>query len=345
MNRIKTAAFVLSAFMVGCTASKPAGQSTATEVNKIWDAAPHNAFTDLIRFDNFFYCTFREGASHVSGPGGTARVIRSKDGKTWEPVASFAIKDHDVRDPKISITPNNRLMVLMDVESYQDGKVATRKPFVSYLSSSGGTFTDPVASVVDPDIAVASDWVWRVTWDRGTGYAIDYQPDAIYVLKTKDGTAFEKVSKIEVEDYPNESTIRFDANGKMYVLIRKERGDKLGVLAVSNPPYQQWTLHKMDRRLGGPNFIFLNDTTLCIGSRFFPDETPSGPGLFKNPKTAIMLSDLNGKIYKTIELPSGGDNSYPGLLVYKNQLWVSYYSSHEGKTSIYLAKIPMAQLH
>jgi len=40
-----------------------------------------------------------------------------------------------------------------------------------------------------------------------------------------------------------------------------------------------------------------------------------------------------------LTLPSGGDCSYPGLVWHENLLWMSYYSSHEGKTSIYLAKI------
>ena len=35
----------------------------------------------------------------------------------------------------------------------------------------------------------------------------------------------------------------------------------------------------------------------------------------------------------------GGDTSYPGLLWHDGVLWVSYYSSHEGKTSIYLARV------
>ena len=38
-------------------------------------------------------------------------------------------------------------------------------------------------------------------------------------------------------------------------------------------------------------------------------------------------------------LPSGGDSSYPGFAFYENLLWTLYYSSHEGKTAIYLAKI------
>ncbi len=40
-----------------------------------------------------------------------------------------------------------------------------------------------------------------------------------------------------------------------------------------------------------------------------------------------------------LTLPSGGDTSYPGLVWHQNLLWMLYYSSHEGKTSMYLAKI------
>ena len=42
---------------------------------------------------------------------------------------------------------------------------------------------------------------------------------------------------------------------------------------------------------------------------------------------------------KGLELPSGGDCSYPGMVWHEGLLWMSYYSSHEGKTSIYLAKV------
>ena len=44
------------------------------EVRKIWDWAPHNAFTDLLRFKGKWFCVFREGNAHVS-PDGALRVI------------------------------------------------------------------------------------------------------------------------------------------------------------------------------------------------------------------------------------------------------------------------------
>ena len=44
-------------------------------------------------------------------------------------------------------------------------------------------------------------------------------------------------------------------------------------------------------------------------------------------------------------LPSGGDTSYPGIIKVGDELWVSYYSTHEtGNASVYLAKIPLALL-
>ncbi|MCX5643346.1 MAG: hypothetical protein NTZ17_01480 [Phycisphaerae bacterium] len=43
-----------------------------------------------------------------------------------------------------------------------------------------------------------------------------------------------------------------------------------------------------------------------------------------------------------IKFPRGGDISYPGFVWYNDLLYVSYYSSHEGKTSIYLAQIKIA---
>lgn len=40
-------------------------QETVFRVAKIWDHANHNAFTDLIRHEGKFYCTFREADSHL----------------------------------------------------------------------------------------------------------------------------------------------------------------------------------------------------------------------------------------------------------------------------------------
>ena len=337
---------IIFMLLAGCSTNKnlPGIKSKEIEVTKIWDAGPHNAFTDLMRFKNNFYCTFREGTTHVKGWDGKARILKSKDGKNWKSIALIEMPEKDLRDPKLSITPDNRIMVLMDVETVENAKVISRKPYVSYSDEAGEKFSSPKASTVDDSVASWSDWVWRVTWYNNTGYAINYQPNGnLYLFKTKDGSHFENVSKINIDGLPNESTVRFDTNGKIYVLIRREQKDKMGVIATSNPPYKDWTFDYLNQRLGGPDFIFLNDSTLCIGSRLYPKDEIKGEGN-KRHLSAVFISDLRGKVKKIIELPSGGDTSYPGIVVYNETLWYSYYSSHEGKSSIYLAKIPLSKL-
>ena len=37
------------------------GDAELVQVRKIWDRAPHNAFTDLVRFHDRWFCVFREG--------------------------------------------------------------------------------------------------------------------------------------------------------------------------------------------------------------------------------------------------------------------------------------------
>ena len=49
----------------------------------------HNAFTDLLRFRDRWWCTFREAESHGDSIG-TLRVLVSEDGDTWSSAAEIA---------------------------------------------------------------------------------------------------------------------------------------------------------------------------------------------------------------------------------------------------------------
>lgn len=72
---------------------------------KIWDQGEHNAFTDLIRFNDVWYCAFREASGHVKGNGGI-RIIAFVDGEDWESRSLLLEEGVDLRDPKICFTPN-----------------------------------------------------------------------------------------------------------------------------------------------------------------------------------------------------------------------------------------------
>jgi hypothetical protein len=317
-------------------------------ITKVWDKEKHNAFPDMVQFKDYFYITFREGGNHVGNENnGRVRVIRSKNKKEWESVALFDLDEEDVREARLSVRPDGTLMAIVAAGVYKDGKYLTLAPFVSFSNKWGKDFSKPEKATFSNEITPSLDWIWRVTWHKGIGYGIMYTANYKTVdgkrartmfaqlLSTKDGKHYDKVPGIEIDGSPNESTIRFDKNGKMYILVRRETEDQMGVLAVSDFPYKTWNYHKLNIRLGGPNFQFLGKDRLIIGSRLHEGRTAS---------TAMLVTDLEGKIIKTIKLPSGGDNSYPGMILDKKQLWVAYYSSHEGKATIYLAQIPLEEL-
>src|SRR5690348_10048277 len=101
-------------------------------VTMIWDQGKHNAFTDLIRWRDKWYCTFREADAHVGGDG-KLRLLESSDGKTWQSVALLAEEGIDLRDPHLSITPDDRLMIVAGGSVYKGTKtIMGRQPRVAF---------------------------------------------------------------------------------------------------------------------------------------------------------------------------------------------------------------------
>ena len=307
-------------------------------VRCIWDAGRHNAFTDLIRHDGKFYCAFREADHHVprdrSGDG-KARVLVSEDGQTWASAGLIELDGVDLRDPKLSVTPEGKIMVVMGGSHYERGKLLKRVPTAALLNPQTGKIEPPVSLKIDSEIAGNEDWLWRVTWHKGVGYGVVYQPArsswGTHLVKTTDGLQYDLVHTLKLPGKPNESTVRFTPEGEMRIVVRNEDGKPRGHLGIANPPYTEFTWQEINHKLGGPNIVQLPGGDWVLGSRAYGKPTQTVLGI---------LSD-DGKFDRRITLPSGGDTSYPGLLVHEGELWVSYYSSHEGKSAIYLATVPL----
>lgn len=312
-------------------------------VTKVWDKAPHNAFPDLFEYKKYFYATFRESTSHVGNENdGKVRVVRSKDLKNWETMHLFQLPGIDIREARLSAMPDGKILVTVAGGVWQDKQYLSLSPYVAFSDKNGANFSPLKKSEIDPVIKRELDWIWRMTWYNGVGYGVMYQNYPGHrggnwkaqLLKTTDGKKYERVVELPVDGNPNECTIRFDKKGKMYILIRRESDDRMGRIATGEYPYTKFEYQPLTWRLGGPNFLFYNDDELIIGSRFHEE---------KSTCTALFLTDLKGKPKKIIRLPSNGDSSYPGLVMYKKKLWALYYSSHEGKTSIYMAEVPLTE--
>lgn len=316
-------------------------------VTMISDSADHNAFTDLIMYKRNFYCVFRESDAHVPGQKGilgNIKVIKSKKGLEWETMAILSSDKYDLRDPKLSILPDGRLMILMGGSEFDKGQLKAQLSHVSF-SSDGVIFTDPQPVSIDSTIRSKYDWVWSITWKDTVGYAALYQINLpggkwnVALMKTYDGISYEPLLNWNVGPRPCEARIRFAPDERMIVIVRRESGGN-GILGISPPPYTEWTWHDLSMKLGGPNFLVISNEEILIGSRIFTQrEVGQRIGyISEKDRTGIFLANDIGEIRKVIELPSGGDTSYPGMLIYKNYLYVTYYSSHDGKAKIYFAK-------
>ena len=317
------------------TASSP----EIISVRKIWDRAPHNAFTDLVRFQGKWFCTFREGERHAGGRHGQLRVLVSQDGVRWNSAALLIEEGVDLRDPKLSVMADGRLLLVSGGSLYDGDRYLTRAPRVA-LSGNGFDWSSPRRVLAE------DHWVWRVTWHKGRGYGVSKlgetpTPRRAFLYWTTDGIEWNWITEFKLpgltpearKTAPSETTVRFLPDDRMVALIRP------GWVGSSPPPYREWTFHKLGHRLGGPNFIRIPDGSLWAASRGYPPGTPViGAWTQGEPFTVLARLTLTG-YEPVLKLPSGGDTSYPGMVWYQGLLWISYYSSHEGKTSIYLARI------
>jgi hypothetical protein len=298
---------------------------------KIWDSAAHNAFTDLVRFNDAWFCVFREGTAHVSD-NGAIRVISSSDGgRTWESAALLTSKTMDLRDPKIVITPKKELMIVAAGALIDRSKQSHQS--LVWFSIDGKKWGDAIP-VGDPDY-----WLWRVTWHDGVALGIGYPTTkaakGIRVYRSEDGRKWETLlANAFDKDGPNETGTVIDPDGTAITLLRRDDKPATAQLGTSMPPYTDWTWRDLGVRVGGPAMIRVPDVGLIAVARLYD----------KPVRTAVCAVDEKvGKLTELLALPSGGDTSYAGLVWHDGLLWVSYYASHEGKTSVYLAKVKFSR--
>jgi hypothetical protein len=300
------------------------------EVHKIWDKAPHNAFTDLLWYKDRFFCVFREGTKHAS-PDGALRVITSLDGEHWNSAALITSPDSDLRDAKITVTPKGKLM-LSGAEALHDQSVHTHQSLV-WFSEDGINWSEK-HEIGDPDF-----WLWRTTWHNQKAYNFGYacgEQKSLRLYSSKNGKTFKTlVENLNIEGYPNETSIVF-AGDTALCLLRCDGENSFGLIGSSLVPYTSWKWKNLGVRIGGPHMILLPDGQLLAAVRLYGGEDG------RTARTSLCwINRKTGKLIEALKLPSGGDTSYAGLVFHDGFLWVSYYSSHEGKTSIYLAKVMM----
>jgi len=166
----------------------------------------------------------------------------------------------ELRDPKLSVTPDGRLMILAGGSVYDCGKLIGRQPRVAF--SRNGLDWTPTQRILSE-----GEWLWRVTWHQGRAYGVSYNTApgdgkdndwSVKLLVSRDGIEYEQITVLDIPGRPNETTLRFLNSREMMALVRREGGNMQGWIGVSRPPYywalpSQWNgaLTRRERGLAG----------------------------------------------------------------------------------------------
>jgi len=330
-SRIQVALFVL--FSANCTdsiAGELIPNVELSEVNPVeWDGS-HNAFTDLTWFRGRIYLTFRSCPDgHMVHPTSKIKVLSSLDGNSWREDYSFSVPNRDTRDPhfvqladKLFIysgtwycgehrpTIRNMNQMLGFGVSTTDGKQWS-KPF-----QLNGTYGHYVWRGAAYDGAVYLCARRRRNFTEITDLSNHASLVESRILKSDDGVSFQDVGFFQSE-FGDETAFNFDPDGTIHAVSRRGGGRTAQLIKLS-PPYNKPEHSDLGRYIGGPMIFNYGEHTLVAGRNIH------------NGKATTNVSVLNDrKLVDLINLPSGGDCSYPSMVTLcPGCVLVSWYSSH-----------------
>jgi hypothetical protein len=318
-----------------------------TDIRRVFHDGHHNAFTDLIRFRGRYYLTFRSCPNgHMVHSTSSIIVLASEDLKNWQPVHRFSVPLRDTRDPHFLVF-RDRLFVYTGTW-YSGTGTLPRDQYDLNLhlgyaawSPDGTDWNSPVMLE-----GTFGHYIWRACSFGDKAYLCgrrkhDFrvgpkgEGDEVHslMLESDDGLVWRKRAVFQ-ETEGDETAFAFREDGSILAIGR--RGRNPAQILRSRPPYEHWDRRDLDRYIGGPLLARWNGQWVVGGRKTIGDTGPT---------TALYWLDSD-RLQEFAELPSAGDNSYPGFLeLSPDHAVMSWYSSHEkdqsGKaiTAIYMADL------
>lgn len=318
-------------------------------VRLAFDNGEHNAFTDLCHFQGRTYLTFRSCPDgHGVNPTSTIIVLCSEDLQTWRQVHRFSVAKRDVRDPHFLIF-QEKLFVYTGAWYCGDSapKQYELNEHLGYAAwtGDGTTWHSPIMLE-----GTYGHYIWRAATYGGKAYLCGRRKREFVhdpgrnrqliesaILQSDDGLVWRKAGLFQAE-HGDETAFLFEEDGSVLAVARS--GPRPAQVCRSLPPYKMWRRTDLDRYIGGPLLVKWGERYLVGGRKMIKPAPPV--------TTLYWLSD--DRLHEFAELPSGGDNSYPGFIeLSPTRALISYYSSHErddaGKTTtnIYLADLVLEE--
>lgn len=359
MSALALPLLLLSLLLAAGTAPRAAAAAPppvrVEDIRRVFHNGEHNAFTDLVRWRGRFWLAF---CSCPDGHGVFATssviILSSPDGRTWRQVHRFSVELRDTRDPHFLVF-RDRLFVYTGAAHVGREKLRGTE-WNAHLGHA--TWTADGTAWAKPQVLEGTygHYIWRAAAFGDRAYLIGrrwrgHLPAAgrasmeSALFESEDGLRWRFRSLIQQTD-GNETSLWFEPDGALLAVSRTS-GDH-AVLGQSLPPYESWQRSTLAGYLGGPVLLRWGDRMIVGGRRRPAGAAPLGSGPGEGITTLMWLD--GPRLVPFAELPSGGDNSYPGLAaIDEGRALVSWYSTHErgpdGRpfTAIYVADLVLGR--
>jgi len=300
------------------------------EVRLVYSNGQHNAFTALRRFRGALWLAFRTAKDHNSGDGDIL-VLKSTDGeaRSWTEAFRLNVVPDD-RDPQFLVT--DKRLFLYDA-------AMTGPELTTYLvfTDDGQTWSKPQPVYLPRFI------VWKPFEHDGKFFSAAHKKDEVsggkgrevHFITSTDGINWEKLSTIRAGNWESETTVYLDPKHHATAFLRQKYGSPPAQILEADPPYADWKSRPSDvGHFSGHSVHTFRGVTYLMSRTMDYSKKPVGTG-------SMLYTFANNKLTPYCQLPSGGDCAYLEAVEQGDNMLVSYYSSHEGPTNIYLAVIPL----
>ena len=290
---------------------QPKREVLLERVEKIYTDGRWNGRPAIVFWKGHYYIFFHAGVEHSSADG-EIRVLKSS-GKQPSGWTASDVVDGPHNDAEAHVlATDKRLFVYVVVDDHtRDEPLASQ---VTYTDD--GIHWSKPKDVYRPEFSF-----WKPVTHEGVHYVasdVMHGDRRVELLQSRDGLQWEKVSTIIKGRY-TETSLAFLPDDRLLAVIRQGR------IAVSRPPYAEWTYHD-GTSLGGPALGLAEDVVLVsgrVGTERYPDDQPgdSRTGLFLlDPETMRLRWQMN------MLTQWGADLSYPHFFpLGDNRLLMAWY--------------------
>ena len=294
----------------------------------------HNAFTDLIRWQDHYYLAFRTAGSHGLQPPGDILVLRSRDLESWETCVRISTACDD-RDPKL-IDAGDRLGIVFGTwyPRWSDQSIANApRDLISHIvvSRDGSCWSAP------RQVYGVNYWLWRVLPAEDGYYCAAYhfakrddrQMRTVHLLRSEDLFDWRLVGLMREGGGSGEPVLYHPEPGVLHCVARTLEPNNHSWLGKSKAPYTTWEWTDLGVMIHAPVVLEVDDEWICAGRSQVCD-LPTGTCEPDSGSHTSVWAIRDDKAEHLLTVPSAGDCSYCGLALDPDgNVAMSYYSQHE----------------